>query len=112
MGPSRTPPGARVLWAGLALDEAGRAEVDALAAGARTAMARAGAPVDGMRFHPHLTVARLGRPQEVTRWVRLLDAYEGPPWTIGEVALLASHLGEGRRRRPRYEVLATAPVGS
>ncbi len=103
--------GARVLWAGLELDAAGRAEVDALAAGARTAMARVGAPVGGMRFHPHVTVARLGRPQEVTRWVRLLDAYAGPSWSVGELALVASHLGEGRRRRPRYEVLTTVPVG-
>lgn len=104
--------GAKVLWAGLELDGPGRAEVDALAAGARTAMARGGASVDGMRFHPHVTVARLGRPQEVTRWVRLLDAYAGPPWSVDGVALVASHLGEGRRRRPRYEVVASVPVGS
>lgn len=104
------PAGARVLWAGLELDAAGRREIEALAAGARTAMARAGASVDGMRFHPHVTVARLGRPGEVTPWVRLLDAYAGPRWSADEVALVASHLGEGRRRRPRYEVLDRFPV--
>ena len=102
---------ARVLWAGLALDEAGAAEVDALAAGCRTAVARAGAAVDGTRFHPHVTLARLGRPQEVSRWVRLLDAYAGPSWVADEVVLLASWLGEGRRRRPRHEVLGTVPIG-
>ena len=104
--------GARVLWAGLDLDEAGRTEVDALAAGARAAIGRVGAPVDGMRFHPHVTVARLGRPGEVTRWVRLLDAYASPSWTVDHVALVASYLGEGRRRRPRHEVLAILPIGA
>lgn len=102
---------ARVLWAGLGLDDRGAAELDALAAGARTAMARAGAAVDGTRFHPHVTVARLGRPQPVDRWVRLLDTYAGPPWSAAQLTLLASHLGEGRHRRPRYEVLAATPLG-
>ena len=67
-------------------------------------MSRAGARVDGQRFHPHVTLARLGRPANVTSWVRLLDAYDGPRWHVDEVALVASHLGEGPRRRPRHEV--------
>lgn len=106
------PARARVLWAGLALADEDRAEVDALAAGARTAVARAGAPVDGTRFRPHLTLARLGRPQEVTRWVRLLDAYAGPSWAASQVAVVASHLGEGPRGRPRHEELARVEVGA
>ena len=102
---------ARVLWAGLELAPEDRAEVDALAAGARTAVARAGAPVDGARFRPHVTLARLGRPQEVSRWVRLLDAYAGPRWAADEVTVVASHLGEGPRGRPRHQELARLPVG-
>lgn len=104
--------GARVLWAGLELDQDGRAELDRLAIGARNAVAAAGAQVDGQRFRPHLTVARMGRPTETTSWVRLLDAYEGPPWTVDRVELVASHLGQGRRRRPRYERVAEVPLAA
>ena len=53
-------------------------ELDRLAVGARAAFAKAGAAPDGTRFRPHLTLARLGRPEDVVRWVRLLEAYRGP----------------------------------
>ena len=102
---------ARVLWAGLDLDEAGRVELDRLAAGCRTAAATSGVEVDGARFRPHVTVARLGVPDGVSDWVRLLDAYDGPTWSVGTVALVASHLGEGPRGRPRHEVLETFALG-
>jgi hypothetical protein len=59
----------------------------------------AGVEVDGQRFRPHVTLGRMNRPQELTSWVRLLDTYEGPPWRIEELALVASHLGEGPRGR-------------
>ncbi|HEU5037936.1 MAG TPA: RNA 2',3'-cyclic phosphodiesterase [Nocardioides sp.] len=93
---------ARVLWAGLDLDEHGRTEIDRLATGCRAAAGRAGIAVDGQRFRPHVTVARLGRPAEVSSWVRLLDTYAGPRWLADRVTLVASHLGEGPRGRPRY----------
>lgn len=101
---------ARVLWAGLDLEDAGRTELERLAIGARTAANRAGVPVDGQRFRPHVTLARLGRPADVTRWVRLLDGYRGPSWTVDHVALVASYLGEGPRGRPRYETLEQLPL--
>jgi 2'-5' RNA ligase len=101
---------ARVLWAGLDLDATGRTELSRLATGARAAANRAGVPVDGQRFRPHVTVARLGRPGEVTSWVRLLDAYRGPTWTVDRIALVASYLGEGVRGRPRYEVVEELPL--
>ena len=63
--------------------------------------------MDGKRFRPHLTLARLGHPDNVTSWVRLLEAYSGPAWLVEEIALVASHLGEGPRRRPRHEVVGT-----
>ncbi|KRE95337.1 2'-5' RNA ligase [Nocardioides sp. Soil774] len=97
--------GAHVLYAGLEPDD--DAGLDRLAQACRTAVSRAGARVDGQRFRPHLTLARLGRPANVTSWVRLLDGYAGPRWQVGEVALIASHLGEGPRRRPRHEVVGT-----
>jgi 2'-5' RNA ligase len=96
---------ARVLWAGLDLDEHGRTELSRMSTGARAAANRAGVPVDGQRFRPHVTIARLGRPQEVSSWVRLLDVYRGPSWTVDRITLLASYLGEGPRNRPRHEVV-------
>jgi 2'-5' RNA ligase len=96
---------ARVLWAGLELDDGGRTELSRMAAGTRAAANRAGLPVDGQRFRPHVTVARLGHPVEVSSWVRLLDAYHGPSWTVDRLTLVASYLGEGPRNRPRYETV-------
>jgi len=95
---------AKVLWAGLELSDAGRTEMDRLATGARAATTKAGIEVDGGRFRPHVTLARVNRPEEMTNWVRLLDAYRGPGWTVDRIALVESHLGEGPRGRPRYEV--------
>lgn len=102
---------ARVLWCGVETDDAGRTEVGRMATGARAAAARAGVAVDGQRFRAHVTVARLGRPAEVSSWVRLLDAYRGPAWTADRLDLVASHLGEGPRRRPRYELVESFPLG-
>jgi 2'-5' RNA ligase len=102
---------ARVLWAGLELDETGRTEVGRMATGARAAAVKAGIEVDGQRFRPHITVARLGRPEEVSRWVQLLDAYAGPDWVADRIELVASYLGQGPRGRPRYEVVESFGVG-
>jgi len=98
---------ARVLWAGVELDAApldGREELRRLATGCRAAASKAGIEVGGERFKPHLTIARMGRPVEATSWVRLLDGYRGPAYDLDEISLIASHLGEGPRKRPRYEV--------
>lgn len=92
-------------------DASGLVELAELAAGARSAAARAGAAPDGGRFRAHVTVARSGPPIEATRWLRVLDAYVGPVWPVEEIALVASHLGEGPRRRPRYEVVSTFALG-
>jgi 2'-5' RNA ligase len=96
---------ARVLAAGLAGE--GTALLDTLAVRSRNAAVASGIEVDGQRFRPHVTIARTGGPfVEMTSWVRLLDGYEGPAWPVGSVAVVASHLGEGPRRTPRYETLA------
>ena len=65
----------------------------------------------GGRFRPHLTVARTGTPVELSNWVRLLDAYRGPTWTVSSFALVRSRLGEGPRKRPAYQVIAEFPFG-
>jgi RNA 2',3'-cyclic 3'-phosphodiesterase len=103
------PYAARVLWAGV---EQVRGDLDAVAHGIRHASASAGATPDGTRFHPHLTLGRFHRPTEATRWIRALDAWEGPAWRVDHLSLVESHLGEGRGRRPRYEVLAELPLRS
>ena len=102
------PSRARVLFARVETDNE---ELRRMATGARAALAKAGAEVDGRRFRPHLTLARMGRPVEASNWVRVLDGYEGPSWRIGEIALVASHLGEGPRNRPRHEVVQTFGLG-
>jgi 2'-5' RNA ligase len=100
---------ARVLWAGV------REQLDgglrSLATGMRHACSAAGAAPEGGRFHPHITLARLRRPTEATRWIRVLEGYAGPSWTASEVTLVASHLGEGRGNRPRYEEVASFALG-
>ncbi len=102
------PSRARVLYAGVGAD---LAELDRLAAAARAAAVGAGVRVDGTRFRPHVTLARLSRAQEVTRWLRILDTYRGPSWPLTELALVESRLGEGPRRRPRHEVRETLRIG-
>jgi 2'-5' RNA ligase len=102
------PYAARVLFAGVTV-EAG--ELGVLAAGARSACSAAGAAPHGGPFHAHVTLARLGRPTEATRWLRVLEPYSGPAWDARQITLIESHLGEGRGRRPRYEELASLPLG-
>jgi RNA 2',3'-cyclic 3'-phosphodiesterase len=104
------PARAKVLFTGV--DAGGHAEeLRRLATGAHAAAAKAGADVDGGRFQAHVTLARINRPVEATKWLRVLDAYRGPSWQASEITLIASHLGEGPRRRPRYEVVETFPLG-
>ena len=105
-GPSR----AKVLFTAVDAGDQ-QEELRRLATGARAAATKAGAATDGGRFHPHVTLARIGRPVEATRWLRVLDAYRGPSWQAQEIALIESHLGEGPRNRPRYEVVETFALG-
>ena len=86
-------------------------ELRRLATGVRAAANKAGAPADGGRFRPHLTLARMNRPVEATRWVRALSAYRSPEFWVTDVALVQSHLGEGPGNRPRYEVLRRFALG-
>lgn len=101
------PYAARILWAGIADPGGG---LSPLGASVRNAFNKAGATPDGTRFHPHVTLGRFRRPTEATRWIRAFSAYEGPEWRVGAIHLIESHLGEGRERRPRYEVVAELPL--
>lgn len=100
---------AKVLFAGL--DVSDEEELRRLKTGARAAANKAGAEAEGGHFHPHVTLARIGRPLDVTKWIRVLEAYRGPTWTASQVSLVASYLGEGPRKRPRYEVIESFRLG-
>jgi len=102
------PGDAKVLWAGVEHDGE---ELMRLAGGVRAAGAKSGVAVGGGRFHPHLTLARLAVPADVSRWLRVLDMYAGPSWQVREVALIASYLGQGRNGRSRHEVREIFPLG-
>jgi 2'-5' RNA ligase len=99
------PAVAKVLWSGVAGDT-GRLE--RLAASSRSAAVRAGLEVDGSKFRPHLTLARAGRPLEMTRWLRVFDLYTGRSWQVSEIALIQSQLGQGR---PRYQLRQVFELG-
>lgn len=98
------PSRAKVLWLGV--DAAAGESLARLATGARAAANVSGATPDGKAFVPHLSLARLKRSIEATKWLRVLDTFRSTPWRVHEIELVASHLGEGPRRRPRYETVA------
>jgi 2'-5' RNA ligase len=105
------PAAAKVLFAGIDAGS-GREELSRLATGACAAANKAGAETRGGRFHPHITLARLKRPSEATKWVRVVDTYRGPTWTVDAIGLVESHLGEGPRKRPRYDLVETFRLGN
>lgn len=103
---------ARVLAVGVQAESPGADVVlERIAGRARNAAVTSGIEVDGARFRPHVTIARLRQPAEVTRWVHILETYDGPSWPVYEIAVIASHLGEGPNGTPRYETLAEIPIG-
>ena len=107
---------AKVVWAGIEHEggddwEREGDDLTRLAAGVRAAAAKSGIEVAGGRFRPHLTLARLGRPADVTRLLGVLDLYAGPSWQAREVSLITSYLGQGPKGRPRHEVAATFELG-
>jgi 2'-5' RNA ligase len=100
---------ARVLWAGV--EDGSGGGLRRLADGVQAACRRAGLEVEeGRRFRPHLTLARLSQPDDVTHLVEALRGYRGPEWRVGSIALVVSHLGQGPGRRSQYETVATFPL--
>jgi 2'-5' RNA ligase len=104
LGAFPSPRRARVLWLSLE-DPADR--LARLAASLDEALAR-DFPAEKRPFRPHLTVARFEPP------VRLEDglgrlAVESRPFDVAWLTLYRSHL---QRPAPRYEAVATFPLGS
>ncbi|GAA4346198.1 2'-5' RNA ligase family protein [Angustibacter luteus] len=100
---------ARVLYG--SLDVPDGEELSRLATGTRAAASRAGAAPDGGRFRPHLTLARSRVSQDLTRWVRVLETFQGAVWWAQRIELVESRLGEGPGGRPVHEVVAGFPLG-
>jgi 2'-5' RNA ligase len=98
---------ARLLWAGVAGDVD---QLERVAAATRSACVRSGVEIDGAKFRPHLTLARTGRPLDITRWLRVFDLYTGPTWRVDELALVQS-VPAGSRGGARYEVRELFDLG-
>ncbi|KGN39964.1 RNA 2',3'-cyclic phosphodiesterase [Knoellia aerolata] len=106
------PAQARVVWMDVRPEAPGAlGDLESLALGVRRACARVGASPAGGDYRPHLTLARSRRPFEATHWLRVMDAYAGPPWTADEVTVFVSHRGTGKGR-PHYEPVAACPLGA
>jgi 2'-5' RNA ligase len=105
------PSRAKVLYAGVEGTPEALEELRRLAVGARAAANRAGAPAAGATFRAHLTLARSGRPIEATRWLRVLSTYRSAAFEVSELVLVESHLGQGPGNRPRYDAVASFPLG-
>lgn len=97
------PVAARILALGVTYGELGLA---ALSAKCRDAAKRAGAAPDAARFVGHLTLARVNRGFQATKWLGLLDSFPGWNFTVDEVVLIQSHqVGK------RYDVVARFRLG-
>jgi 2'-5' RNA ligase len=94
---------ARVLWTGLA------GGVDAWR------------KLAGYQQEPHMTLARTRQRADLTGVVHELASYEGPAWSVTEIALVESRLpgkgggksgpGKNQSRGPRYQPLEYFPLG-
>ncbi|HSP59998.1 MAG TPA: RNA 2',3'-cyclic phosphodiesterase [Ornithinimicrobium sp.] len=97
------PGEARVLWADLEEDRPGT--LAGWAAGTRRVLSHAGARLEGTRFRPHVTLARsVGGRHPAGHLLQALDTLRTPAWSVEELVLIASWLGEGPGGTPRHEV--------
>ncbi|WP_405599158.1 RNA 2',3'-cyclic phosphodiesterase [Streptomyces sp. NBC_01410] len=103
--------GHRALWAGAA---GGLEEMRLLAERADAAARRAGIGMDEhRRYQAHLTIARSRDDADLRPFVEELEAFEGTPWEVGELALVRSNLPVSgvRGEQPRYETVGAWPLG-
>ena len=95
----------RVLWVGLA---EGAELVMRLAERVGALLAPLGYEADARPYHPHLTLARIQPPVEVSEAVRSVDgASLGPAWPVTDVVLFQSHT---RSTGAEYEPFARIRV--
>jgi RNA 2',3'-cyclic 3'-phosphodiesterase len=94
---------AAVFWIGV---EEGEDGLRRLAAAAEAAARAAGFPAEERPYRPHLTVARIRPPADVTCAVERVGR-TGVRMDVGEVVVFRSHLGGGPAR---YEAAARLPL--
>ncbi|MCS0600401.1 RNA 2',3'-cyclic phosphodiesterase [Streptomyces sp. LP11] len=65
------------------------------------------------RYQAHLTLARGRDAVDLRPYVELLAEFTGPAWTVGDLALVRSHLPRSgvRGEQPRYEVVGRWVLG-
>ncbi|HEY1914052.1 MAG TPA: RNA 2',3'-cyclic phosphodiesterase [Streptosporangiaceae bacterium] len=96
---------AGVLWTGIQGDrEALRDVAASVTDGARAAGAPS--PDEGRRFRPHITLARLREPGDVSGLIAQLKGYVGATWQADAIHLIRSHAGP----QPWYESLGSWPL--
>lgn len=99
------PSRARVVWLGLA---GGDDPMTRLAGSVNRALEPLGFEPEKRDFHPHLTLARVRNPGDVTPAVEALgDDPVGPAFTVEEVVLYQSRLSP---KGARYEPLSAVPL--
>lgn len=84
----------------------GHRELAALSERTREAAILAGASPDAAPFVGHLTLARVNRGFQATKWLALLDSLPGWSFTVEDLVLIRSHQ-VGRR----YAEVARFPLG-
>ncbi len=73
-----------------------------------TALVRLGLKPEGRAYHPHITLARLGRSaSNVGGWITLYATLSAPPFVVDHLALFESHLGKAGAT---YEELVRADL--
>lgn len=79
------------VWAGVADNEA----LSRLARACEAAARRAGVKPDSRRYHPHVTLAYLRRPDPsaVAAWIQSHNLLRSPPFRAGAFGLYSSWLG-------------------
>jgi len=82
------------------------AGLDELAASVTDATAHLGVPPERRPFQGHVTIARARGRQALPDPVGIEAVAATSSWTVTEVAVVRSHLGEGHR----YETLASLPL--
>lgn len=98
----------RTAWAGIAPSP----DLLHLQAKVETIARRAGCPVDGRKFTPHVTLGRFPPPPpaealRLERAIAMGQGFRTDPWEVTELTLWQSHLSA---KGARYDVLARYPL--
>lgn len=100
---------ARELYQGITT---GGADIGTLASRVRTAIQRSGNQHDPTRFVAHLTLARIRKPEDATKWWRIIDAFPHQAFPVTHVELYSSTLhgsGADHTLVRSFELRRTAP---